>query len=310
MANYGFIGNQRFGNRTAGSIVVENLSYWMNISFLEQGAYTNISKNQLDYWGNDSSQLSQINDGSWVDGGIYQSRFKNWVYESGVTIPAGMSEATICSGVWIGGDFYNKDTASGDLAFTVDYINGRVKFFTPYGPAGVYGSGSVPIKAEFSYKDIYISSDENMPSEAVVVQSMSNPAGSGVSYPTEKEVPFPVVIVGEKNSSWRPKQLGGFKIGVHSINCNVYADNKTDRNGICDVLAQQENKKVPTIDWSKSETPLDEYGDINASFSGVYDAKTAYPSKDMYILSATASKDSDKFTEGVVFYQVETDSYI
>lgn len=314
--SYGFIGNQKFGKRTASSILVENLSYWMNVSFLEQGAYTNIEKDQENYLGEDLSELKQIDDGSWGEGYIYQSKFKNWVYEDGINYPSSMSKPTICSGIWVGNDFHHKDIASGDMSFSIDYLNGRVMFFTPYGPDYAYGSGvpngsgSIPIKAEFSYKDIYIISEEDDVDEAVVSQAMSNPYGSGLSYPTESEVPLPVISITERNLDFIPKQLGGFKIGQHAVSCNVYATNKTDRNGLCDVLVQQENKKVPTIDWSTSETPLNEYGDINTSFSGVYEARSAYPWKDTYIQNARCSKDYDKFTEGVVFYEIETHSWI
>jgi len=312
VANFGFIGSPSFGKRTDSSNIVSNIVYWLDISFLQNGQFCNIGLHELDYLGNDLSKLMPITGTGWVDGQVYQSKFKNWIYESGLTLDAGITAPKICSGIWIGGDFYTKTAATGALTYHIDYRNGRIIFDTAYGPDYVYGSGegSVPIYSEFSYKNIYILSDEDATQNAVMAQFTTMSAGSGIEYLKTLEIPLPVISIYERRKEWRPRQIGGSKIALPTVICHIYSSNTTDRNALCDILAQQENKKVPSIDWSTCETPLNEYGDINPLFSGIYDIRTTYPWKDIYITKSTSEKTNIEIPEGIINYSIEVESYM
>lgn len=310
-ATYGFIGNQDYSKRTDSSIVVENIAYWLDVSFVEAGLYTNIDVNTVNYYGEDISELVEFeNPEYYLDGQVYQSKFKNWIYEEGINYPAGAATPIVCSGIYINDEFHLKTEASGYLGYHIDYLNGRIIFDNAYGAETAYGSGDLTIKAAFSYKNIYVTTEERTELYGKVFKEMSNPEGTGVFYARENEIPLPVITVSEKKKKWTPQQLGGFKIANRTIACRIYAENTTDRNSLCDILAQQENKKIPSIDWTNSESPLDNYGDINTLFSGVYAAKDAFPYNDSYIKDAEAIKAIEEIPEGTVLYNIDTYNYL
>jgi len=305
-SNYTFIGNTRIGNNSISSNVVESIKYWIDISFLSDGACDTINKDETDYSGKNIGALTPVSDRVYGDGFVYQSYFKNWVWEEDISKEYDFEDIVVCSGIWIGSDFHSKQ-ASGDLYFSIDYRNGRVVFENQNAVENAYGASGVnEVVAEFSYKRVYVVTETELVRSFAESESMNNPIGSGDNLLNEDKIPLPAIIVSENNHSWRGYQLGGGKICSHSINVDVFSHDDDLGGSIIDILSQQENKKVPSVDWSLCESSFDWMGDINPAFSGVYDIATIYKWKDMDLLTANGVKQATGIRTGFVEFLVDS----
>jgi len=307
---FSFIGEQKLSGDSISKLLCNNIKTWIDISFVRTGGYDTVSLNEPAYDGTDLSALTPIDDRVYGQGYVYQSYFKNWIWENDIP-EEGMTEPpVVCSGIWVGGDFYPRE-ASGDMAYHVDYRNGRIIFDMWMAPDQVYGSGNVEVTASFSYKRVYVASDYELKQTIENISKYANnPIGSGENILDESKIPLPAVIVQEMSHSWDGYQLGGYKKCNHIVSATIFSARSIDGENIVDMLSQQENKKVPTIDWNDSETCFDEYGDVNASFSGVFESQSIYPWKDIYINETEGRKDKKGVYAGKVTFYIETSPHM
>jgi len=304
-SGFGFIGNQKIGDLSITEQVVHNTSNWINISFLENGGHRKVVMNETNTTGIDLSEFKPVEDYKYDDGYVYQSNFKNLVHESGIVHNDSFEDPIICSGIYVGGDYYPKEE-SGVMSYHIDYTNGRVIFDNYNVIEDVYGSGDISVYAEFSYKTVTVMTSDEARKKAVQTESKNNPAGSGDYLPEENHIQLPAVVVNSIEDTWLPYELGGHKKARHSVAATVYGSEKNEVSKIVDILSQQQNKKIPSIDWNKSSSQLDEFGDINPEFSGVYVSKEIYPWKHLYILTARGSKEGRGNMSGTVSFLIES----
>ena len=304
-SGFGFMGGKMVGELSVTEQVVANIANWINISFLESGAFDTIKLSDAGTDGEEKSRLVSVEDRIYGEGYVYQSAYKNWAHESGIAFNDDFGEYIVCSGIYIGGDFYHK-SESGVLAYHIDYPNGRIIFDNQNSVADAYGSGDLDIYAEFSYKRVTIITADEYYRRTYIGRQANNPVGSGSAIPKDIDIKLPAVIIDSSNDSWAPYQLGGHKRGIHNVVANVYGVVKSDINRIVDILSQQQDKKIPSIDWSKSEEELDEYGDINPAYSGAYTAQAIYPWKHLYILRSTGQKMRGQALHGSAAFLIES----
>lgn len=308
---YRFVGDKNMYSYSISENVEENMKFWMDLSFLSMGAYTTIEKNEINYLGDRQDKLFAIKDAVYGDGYIYQSYYKNWVWENDVEIDSNYSYPIICSGIWIESDFHHKDLVSGVLEYHIDYKNGRIVFDNQDAVESSYGSGDLNIYAEFSYKNVYIVTKTELIKTISESLEMNNPIGSGEKLLSSDEIPLPCILVGESEHEWTGYQLGGGKICGHNIYAKVYANDESVANSVIDILSQQENKRIPSIDWSTCDSTFDEYGDINPSFSGVYEVYSIYDwGKEIYIENANGFKKESGPNYGFVEYLVKSSFHL
>jgi len=305
VGSFGFLGNQTIGEKTIAEQVVENIRYWLDISFLEMGGYDNISLHEENNRSTDISELKKVEDRVYGDGYVYQSFFKNWVYESGANFPSAAVQPVICSGFWVDSDFHDK-SSSGALAHHVDYIHGRIIFDDVDPVDTAYGSGDVQIYAEFSYKRVNIVAEHELHRTVAVSEEMNNPLGSGLDVMSDLQIALPAVIISQVRDEWTGFQLGGSKKANHTIIGRVYSPERYQASRIVDILSEQENKRIPSIDWNLTESPVDEYGDVNPLFSGVYIIQDLYPWKDLYLLNSVGVKRAGIIANGSVNFLVQS----
>ena len=124
------------------SLLKLNLKLLFDYEFLRDGRYTNVASGQLAPDGSDMTVLlcdTSSDDvlANFSDGQVWQSPFRNWVYESGIVLndDIGIRDLILpyrASGVYIGGTFKaTLDThESYDPAYAhhIDWINGRIVF--------------------------------------------------------------------------------------------------------------------------------------------------------------------------------------
>ena len=149
-----------------------NLKYFLDQVFIRDGNYQNIASGTRSFDGTDVSRLQPDNDAStlaslgfWQNGTnkVWQSPFKNWVYQSGLLHSFDRGEPqkaapTICSGVLVNGVFKPDrpempwGPAEGwdpTLYPTIDWINGRVIMSSGLNSNDV-------VQAEYSYGEVYV----------------------------------------------------------------------------------------------------------------------------------------------------------
>ena len=85
------------------SLLKSNIEYWLNDTFLKEGLYTNIEVDDADFYANDTSLLNPVvGDPTNRDGTVFQSAFKNWVYEPNIPSPgSGIAPPVVASGATV-----------------------------------------------------------------------------------------------------------------------------------------------------------------------------------------------------------------
>lgn len=310
VASFGFMGSKKIGDIGISNTTNENIKYWIDLSFLEEGACDTINLNETDYDYRNLSKLSSVEDRVYGEGRVYQAPLKNWVWEEGIQKQYDFETPVVCSGLWIGGEFHSKTAASGDLKYSIDYRNGRAIFDNAYGPDVAYGSGNVPVCAEYSYKRIYVVTETELVKTFAESDDLNNPIGSGEDVLNDQKIPLPAVVISERNHEWAAYQLGGYKKCLHQTTAAVFSSDSEMGENIVDILSQQENKKIPSIDWTNCESPFDWMGDINPLFSGVYEIQSAYPWINIYVLSAAGLKNENGIRMGSIEFLIESSPHM
>lgn len=281
----------------AKSQVKANLNLWLNDLFLQEGFYHNISVGDTDIYGRDISVLTTTSDATFADYRVWQSAFKEWVYESGITpLYSGVAEPITISGVTVNGTFYPQDSGAAGYsvayAHTVDYKNGRVIFNTPI-------SSSATVQADFSYKDItidYASSYENEQSEFYIETSYKdNPFQTGVViYPKENSRTMPLLLIEIAERTNEAYELGA-PTNVAKFNCflHLWARDDFIRDSIEDILTSNERMVLKGIDFNSAPFPLIYMNDKNSqytSYSDLAQVSSPYFWKRIYIDQISARR--------------------
>lgn len=252
------------------SLVKQNIELYLNDLFLRNGLYTNVASGEIDFYGNDISVLVSSSDESFVDNTVFQSAFKNWVWE--LEIPSagsGIAPPTAISGVAVDGVFY--PTATGAPGFnaafghSIDYPNGRVIFNSPI------AAGST-VQASFSYKEVLVDwanslDNENRP---VLIETSfkDNPQQTGVDiYPSRDSRTLPAVFI-----DFISRSSDGYELGDKSLIANlfgvfhIWSRDDFYQDIIEDILGEAQRDVILGINFNTAPQPLDEFGDKNPAF--------------------------------------------
>lgn len=251
------------------SLLKSNIEFWMNDKFLREGLYTNISTGDVDLYGNDISRLEPITaDPKFIDGTVYQSAFKNWVYEPGISSSvSGIASPIIASGITIDGTFYPEATTSGAFEHFIDFPNGRVVFLSPL-------IGASLLQASFAYKTVNIESASKFNNEnrelLIETAYKDNPAQTGIQiYPNESNRTLPAVWLDFQSRDSLPYELGTKApikeyLGVF----HIWTRNEFDLDMIEDILADAQRDVILGVDFNDAPFPLLSRGRRNTSWPG------------------------------------------
>lgn len=238
------------------SQVKANLDLWLNDLFLRDALYTNISLSEKDIYGRDLSQLIAVQDEDYADGQVWQSHFKGWVYESGISpSDTGVLPPILASGATINGTFYSR--ASG---LHIDHPNGRIILDTPIATGGT-------VKATFSYKTVLVDfadAFENETKEFYVETALKdNPWQTGLlSYPTKNQRTLPMTLIDIRSRSNDAYEIGSASnVAVLQGSFHIWARDAYQKDIVEDLLGQQEHTVLFGINFNTAPQPLDFYGD-------------------------------------------------
>lgn len=253
------------------SIVKSNLDLWLNDLFLRDGLYHNISAGETDIYNRDISQLIYVDDEDYPEGCVWQSHFKSWVHESGISpSDTGVAPPIIPTGVTVDGTFYPQ--FSGDAGYNAtyshhfDFPNGRIIFDTPL------ATGSY-VKTEFSHKTVTVefsNSYENETKDLFIETShKDNPYQTGVlAYPTKDQRTLPIVLINVQSRTNDAYELGSASnVAVLNGSFHIWTREPYIKDLVEDLICQQEHTVLLGIDFNTAPQPLDYYGDKNPSYT-------------------------------------------
>jgi len=189
------------------------------------------------------------------DGQVWQSPYRQWVYESGVPLD-GTNVSTppiVASGVYIEGAFrLPNDPVFGH---TIDYQQGRIIFNSPQ-------SLELEIHADFSARDVRVGFEHDFNQQfngsVLEMQYLTNPLTSmQLVYPSGKLQPFPAVFIEVDGRKLEAYELGNRSAMItDEVKFHVWALDDLTRDNIVDILTSQWRKSVPMVNWNVAPLPL------------------------------------------------------
>lgn len=250
------------------SLTKFNMKFLLDYEFLRDGRYTNVASGQTFYDGSDMSllQCDTSNDDllGLSDGQVWQSPFRNWVYESGIVLndSIGIRDLDLpilCSGVYVDNIFRATSPTHPDynagFSHHIDWINGRV-IFDSVQPL------TSQVQASFAYKHIRIAfeHDFNNQFRSSYLESKftTNPLTSNnIVYPSGQAYPFPAVFIENAGRRWSAYELGNRSlISADRMIFHIWALDDITRDDIVDMISFQDSKRIPIIDFNLAPFPL------------------------------------------------------
>jgi len=242
------------------SLLKLNLKLFFDMHFLRECAYVNVGSGQQFY---DSSDMSLLLPDTSADdtynglgnGSVWQSPFRQWVYESGVALDGIIlqSPPVVASGVFIEGAF--RPTNDPVFGHTIDFIQGRVIFDTPQ-PL------TLKVQSEFAARQVRVDFEHAFNQQAQLgvlgTKYFTNPVTSQqLVYPSGAIQTFPAVFIELDGREMRPFEMGNRSAIIkEQVRLHVWAQHDLQRDDIIDVLSAQWRKGIPIIDFNIAPLPL------------------------------------------------------
>lgn len=244
-----------------------SLRFFLEQELLRDGNYDVVASGTQFWDGSDMSVLvPDTSDevlaelGNLSAGQVWQSAFKNWVYEN----PPALNPSTImsswptafrASGVYIDGAFRLENDAV--YPHHIDYLNGRIIFDSPL-PL------ETKVHADFTYKTVKVMSlrefNNQLQFGVLEQQYTTNPLTAGqLVYPSGSTRISPLPIVFIENMG---RTFGSYEIGNRSailrdeMVCEIWALDEGTRDNLIDLISFQFRKSYPIINYNLAPLPL------------------------------------------------------
>jgi hypothetical protein len=244
-----------------------SMRFFLEQELLRDGNYDVVTSGLRFYDGSDMSVLvADTTDtvlaeaGGLTAGQIWQSPFKNWVYED---VPA-LNPSVIlskwpaafrASGVYINGAF--RSTNDPVYPHTIDYINGRVIFRSPL-PL------ETRVHADYTYKKVTILGlrefNNQLRAASLEQQYLSNPRTAGqLVYPSGSTnlVPLPIIFIEDISRQFGEYQLGDRSLVARDeLTFDIWTLDESTRDNLIDLVSFQQRKSFPIINYNIVPLPL------------------------------------------------------
>lgn len=239
---------------------------FLDAELLRDGNYDVITSGMQFYDGTDMSVLVPDTDpevlaeGGWQEGQIWQSLFRNWVYQN----PPALNPSVVlqhwptafrASGVYIDGAFRLENDPA--YPHSIDYINGRVIFQNPLPLTTV-------VHGEYTYKLVQILNlrefNNQLKNGVLEQQYKTNPFAAGqLIYPSgsTKISPLPIIFIEDMGRTYGNYQLGDRSlIARDELVCEIWALDESTRDNLIDLVSFQHRKSFPIINYNIAPMPL------------------------------------------------------
>jgi hypothetical protein len=253
---------------------MQSLILYLENELLQEGMYETITSGNYDYLGNNLAKLEKVsNDINYGDNIVYQSPYRDWVYETSLTMASGYSEPIIASGVYISGVFYGKNDNT--YGHYIDYLNGRVIFKQSHNLSDVYSDYARKI---FTIIKTYPNKDVSRN-----IGQFNRDILTTVGYPSGV-LTLPAIFIQCNTQEIDGYQLGGGqKLGI-SYDLHIMAYDDTDCINLSDFLISKKGGSIKVIDFNNAPFPLNEWGDYSTNYLNYSGLKSAYPIYDAEII--------------------------
>lgn len=237
-----------------------NYKLFLDMMFLREGGFSIVTSGQQFYDGSVMSALvpdehaHELYAGMSV-GQIWQSPFRQWVYESGVPVDGALISTSpqVASGVYVQGAFRRPN----DPVFShrIDFINGRVIFDQPL-------SLDSQVHADFTYRHVRTGFEHqfNQQFDDGYIESKftTNPETSmQLVYPSGTKQPFPAVFIEVDKRVQKPYEMGNRSLVItDEIKLHIWALDDLQRDNIVDILTSQDRKAIPLVNFNLVPLPL------------------------------------------------------
>lgn len=257
-----------------------NYILFLENELLRDGNYQNVVSGIQFYDGSDMSRLLADNTpsicaelglmdqftGNIYENRVYQSAFRNWVYESGLVLNPALSDldwpvAIRASGVYVDGRFCatspNHPDYDPSCSHTIDYLNGRVIFDSSLPSTSI-------VNADFSYKTVAVMTASKFNNQLIdgVLETKftTNPRTSNqLVYPSGNSniMPYPIIFIEDTSRTFSAYQLGDRSlIANDEMAFHIFALDESTRDNLIDLISFQERKRIPLIDFNYAPFPL------------------------------------------------------
>jgi len=306
---------------TMNNNIQDNLVEFFSWALLEKGNYFNVTKGEQDHNGNDMSALRLSGNQHYASGQAWEGFRKNWVWQSGITPPAGMTEPLVgtndakpgVSGVYVDNTFYPNDTV-GTYAHSIDHFNGRVIF-----------DNAIPttsnVQAEYSYRYITTMYAANVPFlREIQYRTLGVPDGFDTNskgefdIPPEMRVQLPAIAIElVPRRTFKGYRLGGGQYIYQDVLIHCIAENAFERNRLLDIVSMQNDKTLQMFNSneiaSSGAFPLDYRGVPTSGALNYPNLTENYKLSYMYLKDATVQGMevvNSNFSAGIVRFTTET----
>jgi len=247
--------------------ILWNLKLLLDSVFLRDGHFRNVSRG-LSIRSVDVSRLARDSSSDSYFAGIsgaqvWQSPYKEWVYESGITMNdapfiSGMTPPAAPSGVWVNGTFFSNGTGVSGSQFYIDYMNGRVIFNGTGIPNNSnlqvnysYRTFRVDFSNRFARADIEYHAETELKDNPYTNDNVLYPSGGaqvGI---------LPAIFLELDEDDREAFELGNRSaIVTQPVFCHVYAYSPVERDAAMDLIRSRWHIQMPLIDFNYAPFPL------------------------------------------------------
>jgi len=236
-----------------------NYKLFLDMHFLREGAFRNVPSGEMFYDGRVMSLLLPDTEADMLyfgeAGHVFQSPFRQWVYESGVPLDGTNvpQPPTAASGVFVEGAF--RGMGDPEFAHSIDYLNGRV-IFEQAQPL------ELEVHANFAYREVRIGFEHDFNQQYkdgfLDSQYMTNPlTANQLVYPSGSAQPFPAIFIEVDDRRFSAYEMGNRSLNIHdTVKFHVWAPHDLIRDNIVDIVTSQQRKVVPLVDFNIAPLPL------------------------------------------------------
>ncbi len=247
--------------------ILLNIKLLFDAMFLRDGHFKNVTRG-LTIRSVDVSKLvrdpSSDSEFAGVSGAqVWQSPYKEWVYESGITLNdspylSGLAVPTVPSGIWVNNIFFpNTSGAVSGASFEIDYINGRVIFTGAGIPTNSF------VQANYAYRLFRVAFEDKYAKADIEYHAQTelkdNPfTNLNEAYPSGSEVgTLPAIFLGLGEDDRTAYELGNRSAIVSKpVFCHVYAYSTLERDAALDLIGSRWHIHMPLIDFNYAPLPL------------------------------------------------------
>jgi len=270
-----------------------NMKFWLDSSFLNIGAFFNITIPTSGNYGGQYSRLIPIKDRFKSNGTVWKTFHNNLVWEENISFE---TQPVSISGVYVNGIFTTD--------YNIDYPNGRIIFDTPIATSSI-------VEMEYSYKwlNIYSSSEINwldeLDADNFRVDRQDYSLNSGTLINNGPQIPCIVYDVVGRNYS--PYQLGGGQYSNTILSFFILSNNRNTNKKLADILSEQNEKTInlfnPQIVAESGVFPLNISGNLNTGYT--YNQLTQDYFYNVAYLKKANIQSTQEFKNGIFYTPVQ-----